>query len=207
MKLTPPQEERVKAKTCACGCGEPVRMGRAYPEESTAHRQRARRERLAWEASGQAARHQLQRRLDQVLGELGRLTAQIDRLTTQRKELRELAADLQARLSPQVELPVVTSASSSPANVTEQLHPVDVAWRLLTSSERLTCAGDRWQLLSMGHPVGWLPAGQVEAIIAAGLLRRDGDQAQPTGVLVDQYHRVGIRAVRRLVLKAAWKGA
>lgn len=213
LNLTPDQAERVRLGMCACGCGDAVRTGSAYPEHSADHRQRARRERLAWEASGEPERLRLQKRLDATLGELGRLTRDIDRLQAERAKLRELAADLQARLSPQVELPVVTPSPSSPAGVTavkplEQLHPVDVVWRLLTTQERLVRDAGKWCLLNRTQPLGSLPDDQVTALVSTRVLRVDGAAALPTSATHDQYQRGGIRSVRLWTMRAiagVWK--
>lgn len=177
LNLTPDQAERVRLGMCACGCGDAVRTGSAYPEHSADHRQRARRERLAWEKSGEPERLRLQKRLDATLGELGRLTRDIDRLQADRAKLRELAADLQARLSPQVELPVVTPGPSSPAGVTavkplEQLDPVDVVWQCLTMRSYLRRLDDDWWALvgARERPVGRAAEQSTESLRRAGLL-------------------------------------
>lgn len=177
-KLTPPQKARYNAGKCACGCGESRRTANTFSAyaDGAAHRKRAQRERDAWVASGAQARYELQKRLDQVTFELGGLTQQIDQLSAKRAKLRELATDLQARLSPQVELPVVTPAARSPADVTgklEQLDPSDALWRMAQSrAVKLVWAPDTgaYKLVDNDQPSGILSSEQVTALGQAGLL-------------------------------------
>lgn len=208
LNLTPDQRARVRAGRCACGCGRPTERGRGYADDSAACRKRAQRQRQAWEASGEPERLRLQARLDATTAELGRLTAELDRLTRRRQELRELATDLQTRLSGQLELPVVTPAPSSPAGVTpalERLHPADVVWQALTLRAELRLKDEGWRLERQGKAVGVLPSRELEALARARLLERQGAEVVCAG---PEARVIGadMAAIRRRVRKALADG-
>lgn len=123
--------------------------------------------------------------------------------------LHQVSAELRALLFGRLPEPACTSAASSPADVIEQLPPVDVVWRLLTTQERLVRDAGQWRLTSRtSQALGYLPDDQVQAMVETRVLRVDGASALPTATTHDQYNRGGKRAVTRWVLrsvKAGWK--
>lgn len=123
--------------------------------------------------------------------------------------LHQVSAELRALLFGELQGPACTSAPSSPAEVTEQLPPVDVVWRLLTTQERLVREAGQWRLTSRtAQALGYLPDDQVQAMVETRVLRVDGASALPTATTHDQYNRGGKRAVTRWVMravKAVWK--
>lgn len=121
--------------------------------------------------------------------------------------LHQVSAELRALLFGAD--PTFTSNTSSLVEPIEQLPPVEVVWRLLTTQERLVREAGQWRLTNRtAQALGFLPDDQVEAMVNTRVLRIDGASALPTATTHDQYHKGGKRSVTRWVLravKAGWK--
>lgn len=179
-KLTPTQEARVAAGRCACGCGEAPLEGSAYAGGS-AHRQRARRERVA-EAGGKAAhrRQEARHTVEQLRADLAAVERQLAALDRQRLQIRARIREAECDAAGQLRVP-----GSERRRIVRQ-PPADED----AAIPRLRCAAELLLALRVGRVCGedlrlrprigdrqvrQMVADRVvlEDLVALGLCRRD----------------------------------